>query len=120
VTGARSIVVGDGNTIRGDYAQVNGSGNTVYGNHARVIGANNTVEGIHSTVNSVYHPVSRPVVPDSPAQVRTCVACLVNEPVVVILPCHHAVLCATCLSTLVKNVCPLCREEIEDTLVVFY
>ncbi|TNJ28488.1 Ankyrin repeat protein 2 [Giardia muris] len=48
-----------------------------------------------------------------------CCVCM-DEPVsVALLPCRHAVLCATCLSVTGRN-CPVCRQEVQEILDLLY
>ena len=47
----------------------------------------------------------------------SCVVCLERPRSVVLLPCRHLGLCETCAPGLAT--CPLCREIVNGTLVVF-
>lgn len=51
---------------------------------------------------------------------RECVICLDAPPCVMLLPCKHLLLCAApeCRAAL-RGRCPLCREEVADTLAAF-
>lgn len=52
---------------------------------------------------------------------RLCVVCYRAERQSVLMPCKHAVLCATCTKAVreTSGRCPLCRAAIEDDLRVF-
>ena len=47
-----------------------------------------------------------------------CKVCLVEEVQVLFLPCRHLVTCEKCANRLGQ--CPLCRENIQDTIRVFW
>jgi len=49
---------------------------------------------------------------------RDCVICLEYPRHVTLLPCKHLCVCRKCLSA-TNNQCPICRQEIESTLVAF-
>ena len=46
-----------------------------------------------------------------------CVICFEAKRTVVLLPCKHCCLCSTC--ALNATECPLCREEVKDTLEIY-
>ncbi|XP_078340928.1 uncharacterized protein LOC111106726 isoform X2 [Crassostrea virginica] len=52
------------------------------------------------------------------AQRAECKVCLVEEVQVLFLPCRHLVTCEKCANRLGQ--CPLCRENIQDTIRVFW
>eukprot|EP00760_Papus_ankaliazontas_P034211 PhM_4_TR7045/c0_g1_i1/m.89168 len=41
-----------------------------------------------------------------------CIACMVNEPGVIIMPCKHKVLCTSCCTKVL--ICPMCRVKIKE------
>lgn len=51
-------------------------------------------------------------------EAQICLACLSNPREVVLLPCGHVCVCADC-SLLIQERCPVCREPVIDTQVVF-
>ena len=46
-----------------------------------------------------------------------CVVCLVNEPVMALLPCGHRCVCASCGPSL--STCPLCRQDVQEIKRIF-
>ena len=54
-------------------------------------------------------------------EARLCAVCLRAERSTVLMPCRHAVLCATCATTVRESSgrCPLCRQGIEDVVKTF-
>ena len=50
---------------------------------------------------------------------RLCVICQTEEKTVVLLPCRHQCLCKHCANNDQVINCPLCRESIQDKIVVF-
>ena len=51
------------------------------------------------------------------AQLVKCKVCLVEEVQVLFLPCRHLVTCEKCAHRL--HQCPMCRKNIQDTIMVF-
>jgi len=50
-----------------------------------------------------------------PQEERCCVICLSNPREVMLMPCRHAVLCATCMESLIARDtarCPICRQRV--------
>jgi hypothetical protein len=45
------------------------------------------------------------------ARIDECIICLVNKRNILIKPCHHIVVCSTCID---MNFCPICRVNIEN------
>ena len=60
--------------------------------------------------------VALPAAPEAQGD-SSCVVCLERPRSVVLLPCRHLGLCETCAPGLAT--CPLCRETVNRTLVVF-
>ena len=54
-------------------------------------------------------------------EAHLCAVCLRAERSTVLLPCRHAVLCATCASTVreTSGRCPLCRADVDDVIRTF-
>ena len=53
------------------------------------------------------------------AQHQFCVICQDAEKTIVLLPCRHLCLCATCAAQPDVRECPLCRSQIESHLQIF-
>ena len=52
----------------------------------------------------------------------TCIACIVNVRRILVKPCNHLCLCASCSLqwfTGKKDACPVCKTEMEELVVVF-
>ena len=51
-----------------------------------------------------------------------CVVCLCEEPEVLCIPCGHLALCAACAALVLRSrepaLCPVCREQVAQTLAV--
>ena len=62
-------------------------------------------------------PDDAPPAAPEPEGDSSCVVCLERPRSVVLLPCRHLGLCETCAPGLAT--CPLCRETVSGTLVVF-
>ena len=48
-----------------------------------------------------------------------CVVCFTNNRNTVFLPCRHSCCCKKCSGTLIEKVCPLCKEDIKDIIVLY-
>ena len=48
-----------------------------------------------------------------------CVVCLTNNRNTVFLPCRHSCCCKRCSGTLIEKICPLCKEDIKDIIVLY-
>lgn len=50
-----------------------------------------------------------------------CVVCQENQRCILILPCRHVCLCSDCSNQMqfYNNICPICRQEIEQTMKIF-
>ncbi|CAM9150765.1 unnamed protein product [Hapterophycus canaliculatus] len=50
---------------------------------------------------------------------RLCVVCQENERGVLLLPCRHLCVCRGCSERPELTLCPLCRDHIAESLVVY-
>lgn len=50
-----------------------------------------------------------------------CVVCLERKKTILVMPCRHLCLCEMCATELKRyqNVCPLCRHEYSNLLVIY-
>ena len=48
-----------------------------------------------------------------------CIICKSNDRNILFTPCNHCVCCSECSSSLYTNVCPTCRGDINEKLVIF-
>ena len=48
-----------------------------------------------------------------------CIICKSNDRNILFTPCYHCVCCSECSSSLYTNVCPTCRGDINEKLVIF-
>ncbi|KAG5895120.1 hypothetical protein JTB14_008557 [Gonioctena quinquepunctata] len=64
--------------------------------------------------------------PQSPKEGRTdekyCVICQEHLKCILLLPCRHVCMCSECYSRLqlYSNSCPICRNDIENTMKIFF
>ena len=48
-----------------------------------------------------------------------CVVCFAEKKNVLMMPCRHICVCATCAASNLFKLCPICREEVIETMHVF-
>jgi hypothetical protein len=51
---------------------------------------------------------------------QTCVICMENIPMVVLIPCGHMKFCIKCTKQLEKPECPFCRESVDKAIIAYY
>jgi len=56
---------------------------------------------------------------DNADEATECVICLANKKNVLFLPCRHMCTCQDCSTDTNIDKCPMCRESIEDRIIVF-
>ena len=49
-----------------------------------------------------------------------CALCMGNPACVALVPCGHVCYCEGCAGAAAEETCPICREEIRETLKLFY
>jgi hypothetical protein len=54
---------------------------------------------------------------EQPSSEKSCIICFENQINVILLPCAHLALCSSCAKNLMS--CPICRESIQSTIVVY-
>ena len=48
-----------------------------------------------------------------------CIICKSNDRNILFTPCNHCVCCSECSNSLYTNICPTCRGDINEKLVIF-
>lgn len=56
--------------------------------------------------------------PGDPNADHKCVVCLSNPKEIIVIPCGHVCLCEDC-ATKINDLCPVCRQSIEQKMVAF-
>ncbi|RYG94958.1 hypothetical protein EON65_56680 [archaeon] len=52
-------------------------------------------------------------------QQRLCTICMEDDRTVLLMPCRHLCLCSKCSEQSMLQLCPICRNRIQEKVTVF-